>query len=138
MLQRVVRLAFDILLINRLWGLCVFISCARNSACIHCILAGCCALQALGAYGHFPDCFRNNTSKRSRSSYLTDSKTHSLSNAEFDEIVSGPCHYCGKASNPPFHYNGLDRLDSTNRVYNTKTCVSCCGTCNVCKWRYTE
>mmetsp|Transcript_4635 Transcript_4635/g.8682 ORF Transcript_4635/g.8682 Transcript_4635/m.8682 type:complete len:375 (+) Transcript_4635:313-1437(+) len=95
-------------------------------------------IRALGAYGHFPDCFRNNTSKRSRSSYLTDSKTHSLSNAEFDEIVSGPCHYCGKASNPPFHYNGLDRLDSTNRVYNTKTCVSCCGTCNVCKWRYTE
>eukprot|EP00959_Pyramimonas_sp_CCMP1952_P178426 3729553-Pyramimonas_sp.AAC.3 len=44
----------------------------------------------------------------------------------------------GKASLPPHHYNGLDRLDSTNRVYNKDTCVSCCGTCNVAKYRYTE
>jgi hypothetical protein len=22
-------------------------------------------------------------------------------------------------------------------VYNTETCVSCCGTCNVCKYRFT-
>ena len=48
------------------------------------------------------------------------------------------CYYCGKQSNPPHHYNGLDRLDSTIRVYTTATCVSCCGTCNMCKYRFTE
>jgi hypothetical protein len=96
--------------------------------------------QGLGAadYGLHPDAFRDNVSKRSRSSYLTDSKTHSLTNEQFGEITARPCHYCGKESEPPFHYNGLDRLDSTVRVYNAGSCVSCCGTCNVCKYRYTE
>jgi len=94
--------------------------------------------RGLGTYGSFPECFVNNTSKRSRSSYLTESKTHQLTNSEFDLIVSRPCHYCGKPSLPPHHHNGLDRLDSTNRVYNRDTCVSCCGTCNVAKYRYTE
>eukprot|EP00976_Prorocentrum_cordatum_P080511 1184009-Prorocentrum_minimum.AAC.1 len=51
--------------------------------------------QGLGAFGLFPECFVNNISKRSRSSYLTESKTHQLTNAEFDLIVSRPCHYCG-------------------------------------------
>ena len=50
-------------------------------------------LQGLGTFGSFPDRFVNNTSKRCRSAYLTDSKTHALSNAQFDEIV----RYPGKA-----------------------------------------
>lgn len=94
--------------------------------------------KKLGDFGSFPECFANNTSKRNRSSYLTESKTHSLTNEEFTEIVSMPCYFCGKKSDPPRHYNGLDRLDSTKRVYKKGTCVSCCGTCNVAKFRLTE
>mmetsp|Transcript_21674 Transcript_21674/g.42090 ORF Transcript_21674/g.42090 Transcript_21674/m.42090 type:complete len:259 (+) Transcript_21674:3-779(+) len=92
----------------------------------------------MGDFGRFPDSFRNCISKRNRSSYVTTSKTHSLTNAQFEEIVKQPCYYCGKEHRPPLHYNGLDRLDSTKRVYTTKSCVSCCGTCNMSKSRLTE
>jgi len=91
-----------------------------------------------GPFGLFPECFRNNTSKRTRSSYITTSKTHSLTHKQFEEIVRNPCHYCGKKHRPPIHYNGLDRLDSTKRVYTQSSCVSCCGTCNIMKGRFTE
>ena len=84
--------------------------------------------RGLGAFGLYPDRFRNNISKRSRSSYTSESKTHALTNEQFDAIVAQPCYYCGKKSDPPTHYNGLDRLDSTVRVYNATSCVSCCGT----------
>ena len=51
-------------------------------------------------FGSFPRRFRNNTSKRSRSCYITASsthtKTHALSNTAFAAIVAQPCHYCGK------------------------------------------
>ena len=49
-----------------------------------------------------------------------------------------PCHYCGKRSDPPTHHNGLDRLDSANRVYAVGTVVSCCGDCNVMKYTHSE
>jgi hypothetical protein len=49
--------------------------------------------------------------------------------------VSQPCHYCGKPTVPDHHYNGLDRLDSTVRVYTPGSCVAACGTCNTMKWR---
>jgi hypothetical protein len=94
--------------------------------------------KGLGNFGQYPEHFVNNTSKRNRSSYLTDSKTFSMTNDFFQELVRRPCYFCGKASDPPRHYNGLDRLDSTVRVYMKGTCVSCCGTCNVAKWRFTE
>ena len=72
-------------------------------------------------FGRYPNRFRDNTSKRSRSCYVTQSsthtKTHALSNAAFAAIVARPCHYCGKRSDPPRHHNGLDRLDSSVRVY---------------------
>ena len=81
-------------------------------------------------FGRYPHRFRNNTSKRSRSCYITESsthtKTHALSNEAFSRLVAMPCHYCGKASDPPTHHNGLDRLDSDVRVYSEATCVSCC------------
>ena len=101
--------------------------------------------QGLGDYGLYPHCFRNNISKRSRSSYITSSsthtKTHSLTNAEFNAIPSQPCHYCGKESEPastPPHHNGLDRLDSDNRVYSVDTVVSCCGDCNLMKYVHSK
>lgn len=93
-------------------------------------------------YGRYPHRFRNNTSKRSRSCYITAStthtKTHALSNEAFNRIVSEPCRYCGKRSDPPNHHNGLDRLDSSHRVYTEDSCVSCCGDCNVMKYTHAE
>lgn len=107
-------------------------------------------------FGQYPERFRNNVSKRSRSSYITQSsthtKTHALTNQQFAEIVSGPCHYCGKVADPPRHYNGLDRLDSENRIYSAENVVSCCGTiyrkpdpitqpagdCNIMKYKHSE
>lgn len=105
--------------------------------------------RGLGDFGCFPEVIRNNISKRSRSCYLGDtarkstkgtsaSKTHSLSNEEFNGIVSNPCHFCGKASDPPNHYNGLDRLNNSLRVYTMENSVSCCGTCNMAKGKCTE
>lgn len=93
-------------------------------------------------YGRYPHRFRNNTSKRSRSSYVTasstHSKTHALSNESFNAITARPCHYCGKESDPPRHHNGLDRLDSSLRVYTEESVVSCCGDCNVMKYTWSE
>jgi len=31
---------------------------------------------------------------------------------EFEELVAQPCYYCGKATEPGRHYNGLDRIDT--------------------------
>merc|ERR1719331_3269232 len=120
-----------------------------TTACAHCNLAKgyhkpiafteicrhICTHQGLGDFGSFPDRFAKNISKKSRSCYLADTKTHSLTNEQFREIVNKPCYYCGKPT-ADGHYNGLDRLDSTVRVYNAGSCVSCCGTCNVMKYRW--
>ena len=80
-------------------------------------------------YGLYPRRFRNNVSKRSRSAYIsassTHTKTHAMSNETFNRITARPCRYCGKPSDPPRHYNGLDRLDSACRVYTAETCDRC-------------
>eukprot|EP00971_Amphidinium_carterae_P233448 4633199-Amphidinium_carterae.1 len=105
--------------------------------------------RGLGDFGRFPRRFRDNISRKSRSSYIGDTsrksrkgtpaaKTHCLSNEQFKEIVSKPCHYCGKESDPPRHYNGLDRLDNSLRLYTAENVVSCCSTCNMAKGRFTE
>ena len=97
------------------------------------------------SFGLYPHRFRNNISKRNRSSYIhqssTHTKTHSLTNELFNLITSKPCHYCGKVSQPdaePPHHNGLDRLDSDERVYSEDTVVSCCGDCNMAKYTHLE
>lgn len=66
---------------------------------------------------------------------------------DFKIIIGKDCHYCGekpqKSSNkilitrgninePPFYYNGIDRLDS-KIGYQLDNCVPCCGTCNYMK-----
>jgi len=104
--------------------------------------------RKLGDFGTFPQRFRDNVSRRSRSCYIGDtarkpggtvaSKTHSLTNEEFARIVANPCHFCGKHSDPPRHYNGLDRLDNSLRVYTAENAVSCCGTCNMAKGKFSE
>ena len=64
-----------------------------------------------------------------------------LSREEFFQLIKGDCAYCGLA--PPlrpthanlsgdFHWNGIDRLDST-QGYVFRNCVSCCKSCNVAK-----
>lgn len=120
-------------------------------ASVQCICRSIATHRGLGDFGAFPALFRNNISRKSRSCYIGDtarkrqkskgtvgSKTHSLTNAEFNSIVEGPCHFCGKESDPPRHYNGLDRLDNSLRVYTVENAVSCCGTCNMAKGRLSE
>lgn len=61
-----------------------------------------------------------------------------LTNEEFRQLVTSPCHYCGEAptqisvpqsENGKFFYNGIDRLN--NKVgYVIENVVSCCGTHN--------
>ncbi|CAE6967434.1 unnamed protein product [Symbiodinium natans] len=99
-------------------------------------------------FGEYPHRFRDNVSRRSRSSYISQSsthtKTHSLTNEQFNAIVSEPCFYCGKEPRKPKtrgpddrgHFNGLDRLDSEIRVYAKETTVACCGDCNIMKYRW--
>jgi len=99
-------------------------------------------------FGSYPHRFKDNISKRTRSCYITNStthtKTHAISNDDFKHIVSQPCYYCRKEPRKPKtlgpddrgHFNGLDRLDSTNRVYTTQTVVACCGDCNIMKYRW--
>ena len=55
--------------------------------------------------------------------------------ARFRAIVERPCFYCGKESGNG-HFNGLDRTDSGLRVYSVGSVVSCCGTCNIMKYRW--
>ena len=90
-------------------------------------------------YGRYAHRFRDNISKRSRSCYITKSsthtKTHCLTNQQFNDIVNLPCAYCGKQPSDN-HHNGLDRLDSDNRVYSTDNVVSCCGDCNIMKYKH--
>ena len=43
---------------------------------------------------------------------------------------------CGHT--PPTLPTGLDRLDSSVRVYTEASCVSCCGDCNVMKYTHSE
>ncbi|CAE7331656.1 unnamed protein product [Symbiodinium pilosum] len=99
-------------------------------------------------FGEYPHRFRDNVSRRSRSCYISQSsthtKTHSLTNEQFNAIVSEPCFYCGKEPRKPKtngpedrgHFNGLDRLDSENRVYAKETTVAACGDCNIMKYRW--
>lgn len=99
-------------------------------------------------FGEYPERFKDNISKRSRSSYITASsthhKTHAITNAQYNEITAKPCYYCHKEPREKGtfgptdrgHFNGLDRLDSTNRVYTIDLAVSCCGTCNTMKGRW--
>jgi len=99
-------------------------------------------------FAEFPGRFSDNVSKRSRSCYITNSsthtKTHALTNDAFNDIVAQRCWYCHKEPRKPKtlgpsdrgHFNGLDRLDSSNRLYTKDTVVACCGDCNMLKYRY--
>jgi len=64
-----------------------------------------------------------------------------LTMAEFDDLTSQPCHYCGAAPSQTFTsprlngdyiYNGLDRIDN-KRGYVLDNIVTCCFVCNRAK-----
>jgi hypothetical protein len=60
---------------------------------------------------------------------------------EWDEVVTGPCYYCGKENSKREYdsgrtmfvgYNGIDRIDSDDG-YVVGNVVSCCKECNYMK-----
>lgn len=70
-----------------------------------------------------------------------------LTTDQFKNLIEKNCHYCGekpqKSTNkilmtrgninePPFYYNGIDRINS-NIGYEIDNCVPCCGVCNYMK-----
>jgi len=71
---------------------------------------------------------------------------------EFINIVVKDCYYCGEppskpskkilinrghVNEPPFYYNGIDRINS-KIGYNIDNCVSCCSFCNYMKHTSTQ
>ena len=78
-----------------------------------------------------------------------------LSEQEFKDIASKPCHYCGlpfsctiidsrwvkgkeiKMTDFEIRLNGIDRIDS-NGGYTKENCVSCCVNCNQAKNTLTQ
>jgi hypothetical protein len=64
---------------------------------------------------------------------------YSLTETEFNELITGKCFYCGdKLTNRvkgqgktsgDFFYTGIDRVDSSDG-YTKENSVSCCWTCN--------
>jgi hypothetical protein len=70
-----------------------------------------------------------------------------LTFGDFIKIITNNCHYCGELpkkssskilinrghiNEPPFYYNGIDRIDSKLN-YDVDNCVPCCSTCNYMK-----
>jgi hypothetical protein len=66
---------------------------------------------------------------------------------EFVEIITKDCYYCGNppkkssskilinrghVNEPPFYYNGIDRIDSKLN-YESKNVIPCCPMCNYMK-----
>lgn len=91
--------------------------------------------------------FRNNLYRN----YVRNSKQRghklNLTQEEFESIITKNCYYCGappkpmteyqiltrgNSTQPPFCYNGIDRLDHT-KDYNIENCVPCCPECNYMK-----
>merc|ERR1740120_138015 len=56
-------------------------------------------------FGEYPHRFRDNVSRRARSGYIANStthtKTHALTNEEFNRIVAERCYYCHKEPRKP-------------------------------------
>lgn len=68
------------------------------------------------------------------------SRVFDLTQEEFRQITSEPCHYCGAepatviktSGNGAYTYNGLDRLDN-GKGYEWSNVVPCCSHCNYAK-----
>jgi hypothetical protein len=66
---------------------------------------------------------------------------YDLSEQEFIELITQPCHYCGTVPSniiknrhctEGFKYSGIDRVNS-QEGYNKNNCVPCCEKCNKAK-----
>lgn len=69
--------------------------------------------------------------------YLGNAETRGLFfgliKSEFDSIIAGSCHYCGRKADAQ-HKNGIDRKNSSVG-YLVPNCVPCCAPCNrMKKW----
>lgn len=72
-------------------------------------------------------------------------RTWSLTPEQFKVFLLGNCYYCGskpsqkrldhRGNRPPFLYNGIDRIDSS-QGYEYHNIVTCCGFCNRAKSVY--
>lgn len=69
-----------------------------------------------------PDRYRSYVSRANSCGF-----SFALSVADFDNIISMPCHYCGTTSKI-----GIDRIDSLGG-YEEGNVVPCCTTCNMMK-----
>jgi hypothetical protein len=91
----------------------------------------------------FNDCIRG-SEKRNHN--------FNLNFEDFIKIITQNCHYCGEppseptrkilisrghVNEPPFNYNGIDRIDS-KIGYNQDNCVPCCSSCNYMKHTATQ
>lgn len=70
--------------------------------------------------------------------------TFELTNEQFDKLIVGDCHYCGrnKVSRQLYNsrevfYTGIDRVDN-EKGYHIDNCVSCCKYCNSSKKAITK
>jgi hypothetical protein len=84
---------------------------------------------------------RNVVLARYKDSAQKDGRPWQISDARFDELIHGNCHYCGEAPsritkhkgcNGGLVCNGIDRLHS-GAGYIEGNVVSCCYTCNLMK-----
>lgn len=55
-----------------------------------------------------------------------------ITQEEFTRLVSLPCAYCGKVSEPEVNLNGLDRVYN-DLPYTLDNVVPCCSVCNFSK-----
>jgi len=74
---------------------------------------------------------QKNTTNRKRFIYTRSAREKGLAfeldDDEFEQLLSGGCHYCDNRMNI-----GIDRIDS-ERHYTSDNCVSCCKICNYMK-----
>jgi hypothetical protein len=80
--------------------------------------------------------------KRIRSGARLRGKNFELTQGQVLFLISRPCHWCGRvgvnsckhprSGQPPFRYNGLDRVNN-DEGYTLANTVPCCGPCNRAK-----
>lgn len=86
----------------------------------------------------YPEAFSNHTKIRYNSSVYGAKERNleiTISNEDFDKIVSRECYICGKQNESGVHQNGIDRFDSSVG-YILENCRPCCGGCNRMKYAY--
>lgn len=96
--------------------------------------------------------FRNYLYRSYRKNASIRKHEFNLTQEEFESIITKNCYYCGEpprpmteyqiltrgnSTQPPYYYNGIDRLDHSKN-YNIDNCVPCCPDCNYMKHVFTD